>query len=110
MNLKQIGLGVVLVDFVALTGYALYQYGLIGFFETLLSSAAGAAVLADLVIALSLVIVWMWRDARARGWSPLPYAVLTLALGSVGPLVYLMRRVGTPAPQTVHGGLARSAA
>src|SRR5438270_460258 len=32
MNAKQIGLSVVLADFAALTAYAVYQYGLIGFF------------------------------------------------------------------------------
>jgi len=92
MNAKQIGLGVVLADFAALTAYALYQYGFVGFFELMLSNAATVTALVDLVIALSLVMVWMWRDAKARGVSPLPYVILTLTLGSVGPLAYLIRR------------------
>ena len=99
MNAKQIGLSVVLVDFAALTGYAVYQYGYLGFFELMISNAAALTALADLVIALSLVIAWMIRDARARGVSPLPYVVLTLALGSVGPLLYLIRRAGSEQPQ-----------
>ena len=33
MNAKQIGLSVLLADFLALTAYAVYQYGYIGFFE-----------------------------------------------------------------------------
>lgn len=92
MSWKKIVLSLVLVDFAALTAYAVHVSGFAGFFETLLASWAGTAVLADLVIALSLVLVWMWRDARTRGVSPLPYTALTLALGSVGPLLYLLRR------------------
>lgn len=94
MNLKQIGLALLLLDFTGLTVYAVFHYGYIGFFEALLSSAVGITALVDLVIALGLVTVWMWQDARDRGWTPLPYAILTLAFGSVGPLLYLIRRVG----------------
>ena len=32
----------------------------------------------------------MWRDAQDSGRAFLPYAVLTLLLGSIGPLVYLL--------------------
>jgi hypothetical protein len=48
----------------------------------------------DLVIALTLVMVWMGDDAEQRKVSALPYLVITLALGSVGPLLYLIRRLG----------------
>jgi hypothetical protein len=92
MTAKQIGLAVVLADFSALTAYAIYQVGYVGFFEALFANIAGITVFADLVIALSLAMVWMWRDARERGVSPAPYVVATLLLGSVGPLIYLIRR------------------
>jgi hypothetical protein len=48
----------------------------------------------DLVIALSMVCTWMWRDARRQGKKPLGYVVLTVLLGSIGPLWYLLRRRG----------------
>lgn len=98
MSQKQIGLSVVLVGFSALTALAVYEYGYIGFFQQELSSLPGWTVLVDLVIALSMVIFWMWDDARERGMSVLPYVVLTLALGSVGPLLYLIRRERHAAP------------
>jgi Protein of unknown function DUF2834 len=95
MNAKQIGLSVLLVDFLALTAYAVYQYGYIGFFEVMLANAVTMTAFADLVIALSLIVAWMVRDARARGVSPLPYVLLTLALGSAGPIAYLIRRLAS---------------
>jgi hypothetical protein len=36
----------------------------------------------------------MGDDAEQRKVSALPYLVITLALGSVGPLLYLIRRLG----------------
>ena len=92
MSWKKILLSLVLVDFAALTAYAVYVSGYVGLFETLLADWAGVTVFTDLAIALSLILAWMWRDAKARGVSPLPYMALTAALGSVGPLIYLLRR------------------
>ena len=102
MNAKQIGLGFVLADFSALTAYAVYQVGYVGFFESLFGSIVGITVLADLVIALSLVMVWMGRDARQRGVSATPYIVATLLLGSVGPLLYLIRRESGTVPASAR--------
>jgi hypothetical protein len=77
-------------------------HGYVGFFEAMLSSTAGVVVLVDLVIALSLVTFWMWSDARERALPFWPYAGLTLALGSVGPLSYLIHReLRARAPQRV---------
>jgi hypothetical protein len=102
---KQIGLAVVLVDFAALTAYVVAQYGIVGLYETIVASWASTLAMVDLTIALTMVVAWMWRDARARGVNPIPYALLTLGLGSVGPLLYLIRRVGDEAPAP-HGVLA----
>ena len=33
MNIKQIGIGLILADFVALTAYAIWQYGYAAFFD-----------------------------------------------------------------------------
>lgn len=92
MNWKSLLLVFVIVGFAALTAWALVEHGYIGIFTTHLQTAAGMQVLADLVIALSLALVWMVRDARERGVSALPWVVATLALGSFGPLLYLLAR------------------
>lgn len=101
MNGKQIALGIVLADFVALLGYALYSYGVAGFLALEVGNAVAVASTADLTIALTMVAVWIWRDATKRGISPIPYVVLTAVLGSVGPLVYLIRTLGAEAEQRI---------
>ena len=94
MNAKQLGLEAVLLGFSCLTGYAVYHYGYIGFFEQMATNAVTVTVFVDLTIALGLVTLWMWQDARERGVSSVPYIVMTFALGSIGPLLYLIRRAG----------------
>ena len=88
-------LSLVLRGFSALTAVALWQHGYWGIFAPLLQSTAGAQVLVDLVIALGLVMVWMWHDARAQGRVVWPWLLLTLVAGSFGPLGYLLSR-GSP--------------
>jgi Terpene cyclase DEP1 len=108
MNAKQVGLSVLLADFTALTAYAVYQVGFVGVFELAFANWATTTLFVDLTIALSLVLAWMWNDARDRGTAFFPYAILTLTLGSVGPLLYLIRREGTaerPAPRLAAGGV-----
>jgi hypothetical protein len=83
---------VTLVVFGALSAAALWQHGYWGIFAGQLQNFAGGQVLADLVIALVLVMVWMWRDAKATGRKVWPWIAATLALGSFGPLVYLLTR------------------
>ena len=83
---------IVLVAFAALTAVAVAQHGVIGIFAWQLQNTAGLQVLVDLVIALGLVCVWMWRDAVASGRKPWPWLLVTLAVGSFGPLLYLLTR------------------
>lgn len=99
MNAKQIGLGVVLFDFVALNAWVVYQLGYIGFVEAMFANLATIAAFVDLTIALSLIAYWMWQDARKRGGAFLPYFLLTITFGSVGPLLYLIRRTGSETSQ-----------
>ena len=94
MNWKRLGLMVLLADFAALTAYAVYHHGYLAFFQFGAMNAIQVQIFTDLVIALSLFLVWMVPDARARGIAPIPYVVLTLTLGSIGALLYLLRRLG----------------
>ena len=94
MNIKQIALGMVLAAFSVLTAYALLEYGYVGFFREVISNLASLTLLVDLVISLTIILVYLGNDANQRGVSAVPYLLLTLAFGSVGPLLYLIRRVG----------------
>ncbi|MCY7307865.1 MAG: DUF2834 domain-containing protein [Rhodoferax sp.] len=87
---------VVLVLFFALTAVALWQYGYWGILEPHLRSFGAAQVLADLVIALGIVLVWMWTDARKPGRVFWPWLLWTLAAGAFGPLLYLLLRKTDP--------------
>lgn len=83
---------ITLILFGALTGVALWQHGYWGIIAPHFQSFGAGQVFADLVIALTLAMVWMWQDAKASGRNPWPWIAATLALGSFGPLVYLLTR------------------
>lgn len=85
-------IALILVPFGILTAVALWQYGYWGILAPHFQSSGEAQVLADLVIALSLVLVWLWKDAQATGRNPWPWVIATLTAGSFGPLLYLLTR------------------
>lgn len=89
---KTLGLALVLTGFSALTFHAIATYGYIGYFQVLLSNLASIHVSVDVLIALTLVFIWMSVDARERGLPFWRYAVAGLFFGSVGPLAYLIHR------------------
>jgi len=81
---------IILFPFSLLSLYAMAEVGYIGLFEYQLQSPAGWQVLADLVVALVLVLSWLVPDAKSTGRNPAPWVVLTLLSGSFGPLLYLL--------------------
>lgn len=81
-----------LVSFGILTGIALWFDGLTGIFASISSSWGSLQIFVDLVIALTLIMVWIYRDARTKGHNPWPWIVATLAVGAFSPLVYLLVR------------------
>lgn len=85
-------IAVTLMLFGALTAVALERHGYWGILAPHFQSFGAGQVFADLVIALTLVMVWMVRDAKATGRTVWPWIVATLALGSFSPLVYLLTR------------------
>jgi hypothetical protein len=89
MNCFSRCLGAFLALFLGFALYVLAQTGVAGFLQAATANLATVQISLDLVVALSLVSVWLWRDAKARGVSPYPYLALTVVLGSVGPLLYL---------------------
>jgi hypothetical protein len=86
--------GAVLAGFLALNGYAFYADGqLMGLVRTVMELRGWGLVLGvDLMIALTMVAVWIIGDARKQGTSGVPYALLTVTTGSIGSLLYLLRK------------------
>ena len=88
--MQRIILIITLSAFLILTALALWYHGYWGILEPHFKSFGAAQVFVDLVIALCLFLVWMWRDARVAGRNPWPWIVLTLTTGSIGPMIYLL--------------------
>ena len=78
----------VLVAFTAFTLWVTEVYGLGGFFGWVFHNAATSQVFVDLCISLTLAMVAITADARARGKASWPYWGLALLTGSIGPLAY----------------------
>ncbi len=87
---------ITIILFGALSAVALWQHGFWGIIAPHFQSFGAGQVFADLVIALTLAMVWMWHDAKATGRNVWPWIVATLALGSFGPLFYLLTRKSSP--------------
>ncbi len=87
--MQRIVLTTTIALFGALTAAALWQTGFTGILDWHVKSLGGGQVLADLVIAVVLAMVWMWHDAKATGRNVWPWLALSLLAGSFGPLLYL---------------------
>ena len=81
---------ILLIPFALLSTYAVWTVGYVGIFEYHLPSPAGWQVFADLVIGMLLILIWMYRDAQVKGRNFWGFALITLFLGSFGPLLYLL--------------------
>ncbi len=96
MNWKTWLIVLVLLDFLALSGYAMTQVGYWGIWMAGLDNWGALQILVDLVIACCLIGTWMIIDARQRGLNPWPFVLITLVAGSIGPLLYLLKRQTSP--------------
>jgi Terpene cyclase DEP1 len=100
MSHRSIMLLLVIVAFGALSALALQDVGYFGIIAPHFRSWGGAQVFADLTILAVLFCIWMVRDARSRGVAAWPFILLTVFLGSFGPLIYLVvRELHEPAGQ-----------
>lgn len=80
---------IILIPFSLLSVYVVFKVGYIGILDYHRHSPAGWQVFADLVIACILCLSWLIPEAKRAGRNPWPFVVITLFLGSFGPLFYL---------------------
>jgi hypothetical protein len=93
MNAKQFAIGVVWLGFAILILQVFVHDGKAAFtlpFDSLTNTAGTI----DLVIELTLVSIWMYFDARRRKRSAIPFILIAIVFGSLGPLSYLFLRFG----------------
>ena len=93
MNAKQLAVGIVWLGFAALT-IAIFAVEGSAALAIPYPRLASIGVTVDLFIALALVSIWMYFDARKRGKSAIPFILMALVFGSLGPLTYLFLRLG----------------
>jgi hypothetical protein len=65
--MQRVLLLLVLAMFSVVTALALWHHGYWGILEPHFKSWGAAQVFMDLVIALGLVVLWMWQDAKLPG-------------------------------------------
>lgn len=106
-NLSRVLPIVVLIPFTAYTVWVAVTHGFLGMFGVAGREPWALQMLLDLFICYVLVVAWMVPDARARRIPAGPYVVLTLCLGSIGLLVYLVHRSFRPHLATAPGVAAR---
>ena len=82
----------VLAAFGVYSIWVVLGHGYLGFLEVARDHDWGMQMLLDLAIACAFGIGWMTADARKRGISTAPFVVMTLFLGSIGLLAYVVRR------------------
>jgi hypothetical protein len=82
---------VVFIAFGALTAYTGLHYGgLLEWLAFYTRDPASWQLFVDLVITMSLLLVFIYRDAQATGRRFWPWAVVCLTVGSFGPLLYFI--------------------
>lgn len=83
----------VLVLFGALTAVGIIVEGVpIAVFDAITFNWHSVQIYTDLVIAVAVICVWIYRDAHTRGRNPWPWIVAAAIVGMFSPLLYLLTR------------------
>jgi hypothetical protein len=104
MRPTQILAATVFAAFGAYSLYVMWEIGYFGIWQACMANIGTWQLLLDFVITSVLVVGYMARDARQTGRKLWPYALITLAAGSFGPLLYLLL-----APREAGARLGREA-
>jgi len=84
---------IILVAFTAYSLWVVAGHGYFGFISLAVDHDWAMQLLLDLVLACSFGLAWVTQDARKRGITTLwPYYVMTIVVGSIGLLAYVVRR------------------
>lgn len=82
----------ILAAFTVFSLWVVHGYGYTGFLSLAAREPWALQMLIDLALALVIAVRWLRADARARGIVAWPYVVIAVFLGSIGILLYVVRR------------------
>lgn len=83
---------VITIAFAVLTAFSIIDFGLLGIFAEATQNTATLQIFVDLILCALFIIVWLRHDTRRTGRSFPLWAIITLAIGAFGPLLYLLTR------------------
>lgn len=83
---------VITIAFAVLTAFSLIDFGVLGIFAEATQNTATLQIFVDLILCALFIIVWLRHDTRRTGRSFPLWAIITLAIGAFGPLLYLLTR------------------
>jgi hypothetical protein len=74
----------------AITVRALMDRSYLGLFAFAFEGWPARQIFSDLTVGMLLITSWMLSDAKRTGRKAWPYVLATVAVGSFGPLAYLL--------------------
>ena len=83
---------IVTIGLLSLSVVSLLQFGIIGIFLEGFKNSATIQIFIDLVISLGLLLVFIFHDAKIKNRNFTLWLIITLAIVSFGPLLYLITR------------------
>lgn len=81
-----------LIALTAITIPAVLEFGVLGILKVAFSSTATIQVWFDLFIALMIFMILIWHDVKRNVKVFCIWFIITLIIGSYGPLLYLLLR------------------
>ncbi|AOT00484.1 hypothetical protein ESP131_09545 [Exiguobacterium sp. U13-1] len=83
---------VITIAFAVLTAFSIIDFGVLGIFAEATQNTATLQIFVNLILCALFIIVWLRHDTRRAGRSFPLWAIITLAIGAFGPLLYLLTR------------------
>lgn len=83
---------IITIAFAVLTAFSMIDFGVLGIFAEATQNTATLQIFVDLILCALFIIVWLRHDTRRTGRSFPLWAIITLAIGAFGPLLYLLTR------------------
>ncbi len=96
LTVRRALMAVVVLVFLVYTAVALLADGWGFFTRPFTDSTSGGLIVTDLLVELALLSIAIYFDSRRRGRNPWAWIVVTMTLGAVGTVGYLLARSFDP--------------